>query len=86
MFFFVISNIFCNFTEITLSMAELDDTFTCDECECKFRITDGGFIGSLDDFEFRKTKGDIDTEVEHIECSPFMSYVQLCKDCYSKKD
>lgn len=67
-------------------MSELDDTFTCDECQSKFLITDGGFIGSLDDFEFRNTKGDINTEVQNIECSPFMSYVQLCKDCYSKKD
>ncbi len=67
-------------------MAKSNDTFECDECKCQFQITDGGFIGSLDDFEFRKTKGDIDMEVEHIECSPFMSYVQLCKDCYSKQD
>jgi hypothetical protein len=38
--------------------------------ECGAEFSVGkGFLGSIDDFE----------------CSPFMSYVQLCDNCYTKR-
>ena len=66
----------------------MSDKFVCDECEIEFSLGDGGFIGSIDDFEFRKLSNDdkILSELNDIECSPFLSYVELCKDCYLKKD
>ena len=30
----------------------MSDKFVCDECEIEFTLLDGGFIGSIDDFEF----------------------------------
>jgi hypothetical protein len=63
-------------------MAQSPETYTCERCKTEFTITSGGFIGSLDDFEFIKTKGDIEKEVEGIECSPFLSYIELCANCY----
>ena len=34
----------------------MSDKFVCDECEIEFSLGDGGFIGSIDDFEFRNKK------------------------------
>jgi hypothetical protein len=63
--------------------------FVCDECESEFTLLDGGFIGSLGDYEVEK----LSTKDEHlrellreIECYPFLEFVELCKDCYLKKD
>ena len=69
-------------------MNDMSDKFICNECQSEFTLLDGGFIGSIDDFEFRKLSNDdkILNELNNIECSPFLSYVELCKDCYLQKD
>lgn len=66
----------------------MSDNFFCDDCEIEFTLLDSGFIGSLNDFEFRKLPLDekLQKELETFECSPFLNYVQLCKDCYSLKN
>ncbi|WP_438964745.1 hypothetical protein [Winogradskyella sp.] len=58
--------------------------FDCNECSNQFEIGSGGFLGSLDDFEFQMSTNDKE-EQEFLECSPFMSYIQLCKKCYEKR-
>lgn len=63
-----------------------DNQFKCDECNVLFYIGNGSFVGSLDDFEFVKTKGDIEKEILGVECSPFMEYVQLCPNCYKNRN
>ena len=67
----------------------MSDKFVCDECESQFTLFDGGFIGSLGDYEVEK----LSTKDEHlrellreIECYPLLEFVELCKDCYLKKD
>jgi hypothetical protein len=59
-----------------------NEDFLCDECEKKFSVGQG-FLGSIDDFEFQMS--DRNAIQEEVECSPFMNYVQLCNDCYSKR-
>ena len=59
--------------------------FTCDECKCSFSISSGGFLGSLDDFEFQLSDKDKENK-ELMECSPFMDFVQLCNKCYRQKN
>ena len=59
-----------------------DKDFNSDECGNKFCVGQG-FLGSLDDFEFQMS--DRETRIDDFECSPFMSYVQLCNDCYTKR-
>ena len=63
-----------------------DNKFTCDECSVLFEVGNGSFIGSLDDFEFIITKGDIENEITGIECSPFLQYVQLCANCHKNRN
>lgn len=64
----------------------MSDKFICNECQSEFTLLDGGFIGSHYDFEFRKlTNEKILDELKDIECSPFLSYVELCKHCYLHK-
>lgn len=58
--------------------------FECDDCKDSFEIGNGGFLGSLDDFEFQMSNKDR-LEEEFLECSPFMNYVQLCKKCYEQR-
>jgi hypothetical protein len=58
--------------------------FDCYECSNQFEIGSGGFLGSLDDFEFQMSGKDKE-EQEFLECSPFMNYIQLCKKCYEKR-
>lgn len=65
--------------------AQGNSHFDCDECSNQFEIGSGGFLGSLDDFEFQMSKDDDLKEQEAFECSPFMNYVQLCKKCYQNK-
>ena len=61
--------------------------FKCDKCQTFFKVGSGGFIGSLDDFEFQMNPNDKELlkDQESFECSPFMNYVQLCNLCYSKE-
>lgn len=56
--------------------------FKCDECGKNFSVGQG-FLGSMNDFEFQMS--DRNAIQEEVECSPFMSYVQLCNDCYTKR-
>lgn len=63
-----------------------NEFFKCDECNAFFTVGGGSFIGSLDDFEFINTKGDLTEEINSVECSPFAEYVQLCPTCYSLKN
>lgn len=70
---------------MALTEKQYESEFICDECKNTFGVSDGGFIGSLDDFQFIMTKGNIKSEIEHIECSPFEHYIQLCKPCYTTK-
>lgn len=65
----------------------MSNKFNCDECEIEFSLGDGGFIGSLGDYEVEK----LSTKDKHlrellreIECHPFLEFVELCKDCYTK--
>jgi len=64
-----------------------DNDFVCDECKINFSIQSGGFLGSLEDFEFQMTKKDLDSileEQKNFECSPFLNYVSLCSMCFQK--
>jgi hypothetical protein len=67
----------------------MSNKFNCDECEIEFSLGDGGFIGSLGDYEVEK----LSTKDKHlrellreIECHQFLEFVELCKDCYLQKD
>lgn len=57
--------------------------FICDECNAHFNVGQG-FLGSLDDFEFQMSEGDIEQN-DQFECSPFVNYVQLCNPCLIEK-
>lgn len=63
----------------------MTDFFICDKCNSQFKIGDGGFLGSMDDFEFQMSTEDKQNK-ELIECSPFMNYVQLCPKCYNNHE
>lgn len=56
--------------------------FGCDECGQMFSVGQG-FLGSIGDFEFQMS--DRSAIQEDVECSPFMSYVQLCDSCYTNR-
>ena len=62
-------------------MADEKD-FGCDECGQMFSVGQG-FLGSIGDFEFQMS--DRSAIQEDVECSPFMSYVQLCDSCYTNR-
>lgn len=66
----------------------MTDLFLCDKCNSQFKIGDGGFLGSQEDFEFQMDRDDnsLKNEYSSFECSPFMNYVQLCPKCYKKDD
>ena len=67
----------------------MSNKFVCDECEIEFSLGDGGFIGSLGDYEVEKLSTDdvhLRELLREIECHPFLEFVELCKDCYLKKD
>jgi hypothetical protein len=62
-----------------------ENDFDCDECGTKFAVGQGGFLGSIDDFEFQMSEQERKDFKDDFECSPFMNYVQLCRDCYKIK-
>lgn len=64
-----------------ITMADEKD-FECDECGNGFSVGQG-FLGSIGDFEFQMS--DRNAIQEDVECSPFMSYVQLCDSCYTNR-
>jgi hypothetical protein len=59
-----------------------NNDFTCDECQSNFSVGNG-FLGSMDEFEFQMS--DRNERIDEFECSPFMNYIQLCNDCYTKR-
>lgn len=64
-----------------------NNDFVCDECKASFSIQSGGFLGSLEDFEFQMNQEDTDAiqeEQGQFECSPFLNYVSLCNMCFQK--
>lgn len=66
---------------------QIHSSFECDECKCTFEIGSGGFLGSLDEFEFQMNKEEADAlkqEQSQFECSPFMNFVSLCNMCFQK--
>lgn len=81
MIFLVISKYLCIIAtrNCKIQKMTIEKTFSCDECEKKFSVGQG-FLGSLNDFEFQMS--DRSAINEDVECSPFMSYVQLCNHCY----
>ena len=67
----------------------MSNKFVCDDCEIEFTLLDGGFIGSLGDYEVKKLSTDdvhLRELLREIECHQFLEFVELCKDCYEKKD
>ena len=67
----------------------MSNKFVCDECEIEFSLGDGGFIGSLGDYEVETLSFEdkhLRERLREIECYPLLSFIELCKDCYLKKD
>ena len=63
----------------------MSNKFNCNKCDIEFSLGDGGFIGSLGDYEVEKlsTKDKhLRQKLREIECYPFLEFVELCKDCY----
>ncbi len=65
----------------------MEDKFNCDECEIEFSLGDGGFIGSLKDYEVETLSTEdkhLSERLREIGYYPLLSIVELCKDCYTK--
>jgi len=61
-------------------MGELD--FKCDECETLLTIKELGFLGEEQHLnELLNNK----TEIETLECHPFVSLITLCNVCLEKR-